>query len=707
MLVHHAEMAEEATRDARQMAERDHDFYDGIQWTSDEESALKARGQPIVTLNRIKPKIDFLLGSEIMGRTQPKAFPRTPMHEKDADSITDALRYVADDAKFNIKRSAFAKNLLIEGIGAVTVTVDPSKSPAKILINHIPWDRFYYDPHSRSPDFSDAKYLGIIQWMDQDDVIAMNPVDAPAIIESAYSDYNTGTTDTYEDKPHFWTDPKRKRIKVCQEYWKHQGVWYHAIYTKAGFISNPEPSPYIDDEGGSLCCIIPQSAFVDRDGNRYGTVRQLISPQEEINKRRSKALHLMTTRTVITERGTVDDLDKARKELHKPDGVIEVNPGGRFEISPNSDIAQAHLGFMAEAKAEIDSIGANAALTGQTDRSLSGRAVQALQQGGTIELAPVMDAVRQWQAEVYKHIWFAIRQFWTAETWVRVTDDEANLKWVGLNQPVTMADQLIEEQTAAGVKIPPEIESRLRQNPDTSMVVGRKNDLSQIAVDIVIDDVPDTVVLQQEQFEQLVQIAPQAASMPPQLFEALIEASSIRNKRQIIDRLKGKDQEQPQIPPEVQMQMQQMGEALQTMQQEYAALKQEHEAMLIDQQIKAQEQKIKAAEVQVKEAEIVIKGKELAVKEYDAQTKRMEVVQKNEIAAIDAQAGLIEAEAKQKEATASIIEAQSKASEAMTPFIQSITGLNESMRAIESRLSTPKRARAVLSDGTVVNLEQQ
>lgn len=692
-LIHHAEVAAEATNDARQLAERDRDYYDGKQLTAEEEGALKARNQPVVILNRIKPKIDFLLGSEIMGRTQVKAFPRTPIHEEDADSITDAIRYVSDDAKFDAKRSAFAKNLLIEGIGACTVTVNPTASPPKVMINNIPWDRFYYDPHSRSPDFSDAKYLGIVQWMDEDDVIAMNPQDAPAIVDGAYSDYNTGTTGTYEDKPHFWTDPKRKRIKVCQEYWLSQGVWHHAIFTKTGFIVAPEKSPYVNDEGQSISCIVPRSVFVDRNGNRYGVVRQLISPQDEINKRRSKALHLMTTRTIVTERGAVDDIEQVRKEVHKPDGVIEVNGGMRFEIETNADMAQSHLGFMAEAKAEIDAIGANAALTGATDRSLSGRAVQALQQGGTIELAPVMDAIKAWQQDVYSHIWYAIRQFWTAETWVRVTDDEKNLKWVGLNQPLTMADQLIQEQQANGVKIPPHIEQQLRQNPAASMVVGKKNDLSAMTVDIVLDDVPDTVVMQQEQFEQLVQLAPQAASMPPQLFEALIEASSLRNKHKIIDKLKGKGQEEQQIPPEIQMQMQQMGEALQAMQAEYQKLQQEHQAMLADQQLKA--------------AEMALKNKEIQVKSYDAETKRMEVESKNEVAMVDAQASMIEADAKQKEAAASIMEAQASMATVISPIITSITSLSDGMRAIENRLSQPKRARAVLSDGSIVQLEQQ
>ena len=66
-------------------------------------------------------------------------------------------------------------------------------------------------------------------------------------------------------------------------------------------------------------------------------VRGLISLQDEINKRRSKALHLLSVRQVIAEQGAVPDVDKARREVAKPDGFIEVMPGLKFEIEQTAD----------------------------------------------------------------------------------------------------------------------------------------------------------------------------------------------------------------------------------------------------------------------------------------------------------------------------------------------------------------------------------
>ena len=46
---------------------------------------------------------------------------------------------------------------------------------------------------------------------------------------------------------------------------------------------------------------IMASAHTDRENNRYGMVRDLISEQDEINKRRSKALHLLSVKQAVME----------------------------------------------------------------------------------------------------------------------------------------------------------------------------------------------------------------------------------------------------------------------------------------------------------------------------------------------------------------------------------------------------------------------
>ena len=512
------EEAQEQGKDARELAERDRDYYDGHQLTDAEIQVLQQRGQPPVVFNRIKPKIDSLLGFERKMRTDPKAFPRTPKHEQEADSITDAIRYVLDDQRYSMKRSEVAENLFIEGAGAVTVTAVQGREGMDVVINHVPWDRFFYDPYSRMRDFGDASYLGIVIWMDAEEAGARFGEKAAELVESTL-DNRDWAGDTFDDRPSqtVWADTKRKRVRVVQQYRKIGGKWHHAIYCRAGFLMEPQVSQYVDEDGNPDCPIIACSGYIDRENNRYGVVRQMVSPQDEINKRRSKALHYLNSRQVIAEEGAVPDVLAAKRELAKPDGGVEKRPGMEMQVGDPIQMAAGDMQLLAEAKNEIDASGVNPALEGDL-RAPSGRAVEALQQAGLAEMAVMFDSLRDWNWRVYRAVWNRIRQFWNDERWIRVTDDERNLRWVGLNVP---------------------------QVDEYGAQVAVQNPVAELDVDIVLYDAPDSVNIQSEQYEMLTEMWKAAPDRIP--LEMVIEASTLRNKEKLIEAIK-----KPQVPPEMQ-----------------------------------------------------------------------------------------------------------------------------------------------------------
>jgi hypothetical protein len=523
-LARHFEEAEQQGRDARQLAERDRDYYDGKQLTDEEVATLQQRGQPAVVFNRIKPKIDALLGFERRMRSDPKAYPRTPQHEQDAESITDAIRFVLDDQRFDLKRSEVAENVFIEGEGALSVVVENRRGKPEVVLNPVPWDRFYRDPYSRRRDYSDAKYKGVVVWMDADDAEAQFGEKAREVVEACFE--RGDLSETYDDRPNktAWVDTKRKRVRVCQHYWREGGKWMHAIFCRGGYLLQPQPSPYLDENGEPECPIVAVSAYIDRENARYGVVRQHVSAQDEINKRRSKALHYLNSRQVIAEKGAVDDIQQAKRELARPDGVVEVNPGMRFDVGEPISLANAEMQMLQEAKAEIDASGVNPAIEGDA-QAPSGRAQEMLLQAGLAEMTVVFDAMRDWSWRVYRAVWNRIRQFWTEERWIRVTDDERNLRWMGLNVP---------------------------QRDEFGNVIGVQTPVAELDVDIVLHDAPDSVTIQSEQFEMLTEMWSKAPDRIP--LEMVIEASQLRNKDKLLEHLKS----QAQPPPEMQ-QMQQRG----------------------------------------------------------------------------------------------------------------------------------------------------
>lgn len=558
------EDAFDASWPERQRAEQCRDYYDGFQWSQDELDTLRERKQPPTTANRIAPKINALIGYEKTRRTDPKAYPRTPRHEKDAESATDALRYITEKNCFDEIRSSVAENLFIEGCGAVTVTVEKAKDGWEVCFNEVPWDRFYRDPHSRKRDFSDARYMGAVLWMDEDE--ALQKFDSTPgiedIVSGAYSKVGLAV-ETYDDRPKLqWCDTERKRIRVLQHRWIQDGVWHCATVCAGGFLRAPQVSPYLDDEGRPDNDMIAVSAFVTRENQRYGLVWNMLSIQDEINKRRSKALHLLTMRQVIADRGAVKDVSLAKRELAKPDGFIEVNPNMRFDINPEAAKFQGELALLQEAKAEIDASGVNPALEGDR-RAPSGRAQELQTATALQEQSVAFDALRHWSWRVYRAAWCRVRQFWTGEKWIRVTDDESNLRWVGLNHPVTLGEE-VQKAQQEGRPIPPQMQLMAQMNPGA--VVRVENPVGSLDVDILVEDGPDTITVQAEQFQALVELKKADPAAIPT--EMVIEASNLRNKDRILEHLK-----EGAVPPQVQQQLQEMGQQLQQVMQQFQALK--------------------------------------------------------------------------------------------------------------------------------------
>jgi hypothetical protein len=525
--------SEDATINAREKAERDRDYVDNIQLTAAEIKELNKRGQPPIVINRIKRKIDFLRGYEMNQRVDPRAMPRTPQHEADAEGCEQALRYVADQQRLDHKRSACWDNLLVDGMCGVQVGVKEGYDGVEITIDRVPWDRMFYDPHSSEGDFSDAKYLGLVRWEDFDDAAAKYP-DRVEALEWTLND--PSLSDTYDDRPKYgiWADKKRKRIRICQIWIKREDQWHWAEFTKGGILKSG-PSPYQTDKGESDCALIFASAYVNRDNERYGIVREMIGPQDEINKRRSKALHLLSVEQTVSEEGVVQDVERARRERARPDGWTVVAPGAladkRIQFETRTDLANGHMQLLQEAKSEIDMMGGNIALQGDalSKSAASGKAIIASQQGGAMEIATLMDALRDLDIRIYRAIWARVRQYWTSEKWVRVTDDERNIKWLGLN---------VDRQ---------QIQFAMQQDPSLQdKIAGAVQSVAELDCDIIIDDAPDGLTPQLEQFQALVELKKMDANgeLP---FRAILTAMpNLRNKEQVLAQMDKAQQPDPQ-----------------------------------------------------------------------------------------------------------------------------------------------------------------
>jgi hypothetical protein len=515
--------ARDNTDKARKQEDLCQDYYDNKQWTSEQIKVLRKRKQPEIWINRIAPAVNGILGVLEQGQTDPRAFPRTNEDNDAAEVATDSLRYAAEKSRWQRTKLTAAKNYLIGQAAAVIVEVNEELDPWPRIIRQ---GEFFYDPHSRDPDFEDARYMGVAKWMYVDTVAQIYPdkeIDLEKVTPAtvAFDD---------EDKPlNVWGDSAKKRALIVELYINHRG-WKRVCFYGGGVLE-AGPSPYTDERGTPSNPIVAQSCFVDRDNARYGIVVAMVPIQDEINMRRSKLLHSVNSRQVrMTEQGMDTDAETVRAEAARPDGILP------FGVEPVStgEKDQGQIVLLQESKAELERMGPNPAVLGQGNTDASGRAQLVRQQAGLTELTPALGGIEDLELRVYRQIWARIRQFWTDEKVIRVTDDIGAPKFLTVNEPVV-------QEVAAIVQGPdgqPTIGTQ-------TVVVEVKNRPSEMDMDIIIDAVPDTANIQSEQFAELARLAgiygPQEVP-----FDDLLEASNLPKKRQLIEKREARQQEAAQ-----------------------------------------------------------------------------------------------------------------------------------------------------------------
>jgi hypothetical protein len=481
----------------------------GAHWMPEQIKVFNYRKQPVVTFNRLGRKIDGIVGLVEKLRTDPKAYPRTPRFQAGADLATAALRSVLDTEDWKPKSARVAEQCAVDGIGGLELILEQDQEANyNVTFEVVDGDGFFYDPRSRKSGFSDARYLGMGKWIDAD----MLKDALPGHDEEIENSIGTGTELTsmsaFDASSWFMsTAGDLRTVRLVHISYQHSGRWCWALFTGRAMLMQGE-SFFIDKNGKSIGSFLMFSAAVDHDGDHYGFPRNLKSAQDEINQRRSKGLHELHTRRLIAEKGAFDNIETARQEAVRPDGVVERNKGFEAEFDDQKkqqDIA-GQLRFLEDARAEIENFGPNPALLGdQGVANRSGRAISLMQQAGVAELGPYIINYKNWKTRVYEAIFCAIKKYWTNERWIRVTDDDGIQQFVGINQ------MQVDPMTGAPVIV---------------------NAIGQLDVDIVLDEGPDTVTMMDDMYETLAQIVPAIAPMlsPPEVqavIRMLIETSPL------------------------------------------------------------------------------------------------------------------------------------------------------------------------------------
>lgn len=528
-------------KDWRSHADQDYQFYEGDQWSALERSMLEERGQPVVTENLIKPKIERLLGQFQRQHSTVSVLGRNAgVDELSAGSMAEVFRWVDQTNGAEFEESDQVKDGYIGGFGVLEIysETDQAGHPKICIRNENPF-YIFPDPHSRRYDWNeDAKFVARSKWLDLEDAIALWPKKAKELRQVVHSLPGTalssgvGPLDPTVLRQSNWNyyDTNRLRLRPVEVYYKRKVV-KHILITNEGVrveldylgprqaqAASPGSlveSVVMDEMWLGIYCaglLIHHDRAVDQDGlfpfvpyfadrkksgEPFGPVRNLVSISQEINKRRSKALHLLSTNQAIANQNAVEDWAEFASEKARPDGIMKVRgkPEDHLQLIKNQDMGQSQMAMHAESKQAFNMVsGDDPTNQGAASQMRSGVGKAREQMATDLVNMPLFSNIRRTRQIKLKKVWGLVCQHFTSDLVFQITDDP---------------------NAAKVVELPKE----------------RLEGLRDMAFNFVISDVEDSLTLQTEQFEIVANLLPQILPFGTGAAKFLLELSNVKPKQ--------------------------------------------------------------------------------------------------------------------------------------------------------------------------------
>ena len=622
-------------------------FYRGNQWDPADVATLDDEGRPALTINTILPTVNTVLGEQSTRRADVNFKPKGNGTQEVADVLNKLYMHIADTNKLEWLESQVFADGLIQDRGYFDVRIDftdhiqgevrvTTKDPLDILIDP---DAKEYDPKTWNEIF-ETKWMSLDEieeqyGQDKADQLRVAAeygntmgTDSVEYEETRYGDtytgveYNQSTTTNPEENrqvrairvierqyyqlkqcmyyvdevtgdmrqvPSNWS--KRKREKFADDYGldildrlDRKVRW---TVTADSVVLHDDWSPY------QCFTIVPYFPYWRR-GRPFGMVRNLISPQEQLNKISSQELHIVNTTANsgwIVETGslqgmTADDLEEHGAETGL---VLEYNRGSSppAKIPPNQiPTGLDRLGQKAAANIKTIS-GISDAMLGTDSPEVSGVAIQQKQNRGVLMIQVPLDNLQKTRQYLAEHVLRMVQQYYTEERLIQITDESDPMK--------------------------PEMPIRINQvTPEGDII----NDLTLGEYKVVVGTMPARDNYDEVQFAEAIQLRQVGVPIPDDL---IVDYSHLAKKGEVAKRIRIMQGMEPPSEEQAQIQAFQAQAEIQKIQLEIAKMEAEVQNLQSLSQLNMAKAQESAADPQLKVAELQakmqMKQEELALRQ--------------------------------------------------------------------------------------------
>jgi hypothetical protein len=647
------------------MAKKCDNYYRGDQWDAFDMQQLDDQGRPALTINTILPTINAVIGEQSSKRADIQFKPRGGGNQEVADVLTKVYAQISDNNKLDWMEAQVFQDGLIQDRGWFDVRIDftdhvqgevriESKDPLDIVIDP---DAKHYDPRTWNEIF-ETKWMSLdeieeVYGQDKADKLRMLAETGTTLGADSmeYEEERYGDTDDSTYGQQYPNDPENSRtvrtIRVIErQYYKlHDCMFYVDPVTgdqrTVPYVWGKKKRENFADQFGldiiqkkmrkvrwtvsadtvilfddwspyAHFTLVPYFPYFRR-GKPFGMVRNLLSPQEQLNKITSQELHIVNTTANsgwIVESGslsgmTADDLEEHGAETGL---VLEFNRGSTppGKIPPNQiPTGLDRLGTKAANNIKQIS-GISDAMLGMDSAEVSGVAIQQKQNRGSLMLQVPLDNLAKTRQYLAEKILQMVQSYYTEERIIQITDESDPYK--------------------------PRVKMAVNQMTPEGEVI---NDLTLGEYDVVVGTAPARDNFDEMQFAEAIELRGVGVPIPNDM---IVEYSHLSRKADIADRIRQLEGTAPPTEQQIQLQQFQMESQIRSTQLEIAKLEAEvtnlqTQAALNVAKTEAAEQdpQLKVAELQSK---LQSKREELELRErLSAMTNEMRKEQSDTTAA--------------------------------------------------------------------------
>jgi hypothetical protein len=642
------ELAVEAEDDNRRDALDDVKFARLAEQWPDQIVSTRGRDRPMLTINKLPAFIRQVVNDARQNKPSIKVHPVDSGADKEtAEIINGLIRNIEVTSNADVAYDTATENAVTAGWGYIKVDLDYAHDDTfdlDIRIERVanPFS-IWGDPHSEAADSFDWKVAYEAEWMTHDDFEAEFGADREKVDWETYcqgvhsrelwvndesvlvlrwwkreevtrtivqmSDgeiLDVGTLDEEAEPDLFPGVTRREALElqgITEKRTRETKSWkvVRRILTGAEVLKTEVwPGIYIP--------IIPvYGDEVNVEGKRYfrSLIRDAKDAQRMFNYWRTTATELVALAPrvpYIGEQGafSVDPRWKTANSVNHP--YLEYKKGFPPPQRQPLDTGAA-AGALQEALNAADDMkaimGLYDASLGARSNETSGVAINARKREGDVSTFHFQDNMSRAIRHAGRILIDLIPKVYNQERIIRVLGEDGAPETVPLQQPVPVID----EQTGQPMV-----------DPATQQPVLRIYDLAAGKYDLTVKTGPSFTTKRQEAAEQQMQFIQAMPASAPVIGDLLASNLDWPQADEIADRLKAllPPQIQGGLPPEVQQQMDAMGQELQKLQQENQSLKLGAE--------------LKDQELQIKEMEVRVKEQELQIKQFEAGTDRIQAL---------------------------------------------------------------------------------